>query len=163
MKIDSKMRRIKQKYKTVIEAKNQKGRDTLVVASIIFFMILQLFFGVKFPYFEEDAFKPIATDDYQKKWMDVTQEIDHTLKDNSEYTGIAIDFSPEPIKLILKSSFKKTNVMGNDHLNELISIANESITSNNLPASLKENETYKIIVTGKNRQEIARGTFRNDE
>ncbi|MCV9884347.1 hypothetical protein [Metabacillus halosaccharovorans] len=163
MKIDSKMRRIQQKYKIKIEAKNKKGKDALVVASIILFIILLLFFEVKFPYFEEDAIKPVATDDYQKKWMDVTQEIDDTLKDNSEYTGIAIDFSPEPIKLILKTSFEKTNVMGNDHLNELISIANESITSNNLPASLKENETYKIIVTGKNKEEIARGTFRNDE
>ncbi|MBU7592869.1 hypothetical protein [Metabacillus halosaccharovorans] len=163
MKIDPKMRRIQQKYKTEIEAKNQKGKDTLVVASIIFFMILLLFFGVKFADFEEDAIKPIATDDFQKKWMDVTLEIDDTLKDSSEYKGIAIDFSPEPIKIILKTSFDKTHIMGDDHLNELISIANESITSKNLPASLKENQTYEIIVIGKNREEITRGTFRNDE
>lgn len=163
MKIDSKMRRVQQKYKTEIEAKNKKGKDALVVASIIFFMILLLFFGVKFAYFEEVAIKPIATDDFQKKWMDVTLEIDDTLKDSSEYKGIAIDFSPEPIKIILKTSFDTTHIMDDDHLNELISIANESITSKNLPASLKENQTYEIIVIGKNREEITRGTFRNDE
>ncbi|WP_026560593.1 hypothetical protein [Bacillus sp. J37] len=161
MKIDSKMRRIQQKYKTEIEARNKKGRDALVVASIILFLILLLFLGV--PNFEKDANKPVATDDYQKKWMDVTQEIDNTLKDNNEYTGIAIDFNPEPIKLILKTSLKKTNGMGDDHLNELMSIANESITSNNLPALLEENETYEIVIIGKNREEITRGTFRNDE
>ncbi|WP_226530252.1 hypothetical protein [Metabacillus niabensis] len=163
MKVDSKMREIQRKYKTEIEAKNKKGKDALVVASIIFFMILLLFFGVKFPYFEEDAIQPVPPYDYQKKWMDVTQEIDDTLKNNSEYTGIAIDFSPEPIKIIVKTSFEKTNVMGDDHLNELISIANESITSNNLPALLKENETYEIIIIGNNKEEITRATFHNDE
>lgn len=71
-----------------------------------------LFFGVKFTYFEDDAIQPIAADDFQKRWMDVTLEIDDTLKNSSvEYTGVAIDFSPEPIKIILKTSFEKSNIM----------------------------------------------------
>lgn len=96
--------------------------------------------------------------------MDVTLEIDDTLKNSSvEYTGVAIDFSPEPIKIILKTSFEKSNINGDDHLNELISVANENINLYNLPALLKENETYEIIVIGKNKEEITRKIFRNNE
>lgn len=67
MKIDSKMIRIQQKYKAEIEAKNNKEKNALEVDSVIFFIILLLFFGVKFTYFEDDAIQPIAADDFQKR------------------------------------------------------------------------------------------------
>lgn len=42
-------------------------------------------------------------------------------------------------------------------------MANENINLYNLPALLKENETYEIIVIGKNKEEITRKIFRNNE
>jgi hypothetical protein len=96
--------------------------------------------------------------------MLVASKIDKKLKmTNDQYTGIAIDFNPEPIRYFLKTSIQESNLYTDDSLNEMINLANEIIKSSNLPSLLKENETYEIIVKGKNKQELIRKAFHNSE
>ncbi|HZH61602.1 MAG TPA: hypothetical protein VEY70_18930 [Metabacillus sp.] len=159
MKIDSKMRKIQQKYRDEIKFKNKQGKHAFEAAGVIFLFFLLLFVGIKFNFFDSDGIQPIPVDDFENRWMYVIPQIDDSLKNSSSvYTGIAIDFNPLPIKIILKTSFQKSKINDENILNELINLANENIKSNNLPAS---NETYEIIVIGSNNEEITRKVFNN--
>lgn len=92
--------------------------------------------------------------------MGVTIEIDDALKKNTdEYTGIAIDFNPKPIKIVIKTSFENNNINDDENQKKLINIANELVVSNNLPSTLRANETYEIIILSKNKEEITRKEF----
>lgn len=164
MKIDPKMRRIQQKYRKIIEQKNQKKRHFVEAVLVIFFIILFIQLNEYFAFqtifhnYRDNSVREI--DAYESRWMGVTRQIDDTLKNTGdEYIGIAIDFNPKPIKYILKTSFHETNLKVNENLNDLITVTNEIIKSNHLPTLLKENETYEIIVTGKNKDELARKVF----
>jgi|GEM_PF-5191232 len=159
MKIDSKMRKIQQKYRKEIRFKNKQGKHAFEAAGVIFLFFLLLFVGIKFNFFDSDSIQPIPDNDFENKWMYVIPQIDDSLKNSSsDYTGIAIDFNPQPIKIILKNSFQKPKINDENILNELINLANKNIKSNNLPAS---NETYEIIVIGRNKEEITREIFTN--
>jgi len=159
MKIDSKMRKIQQKYRKEIRFKNKQGKHAFEAAGVIFLFFLLLFVGIKFNFFDSDSIQPIPDNDFENKWMYVIPQIDDSLKNSSsDYTGIAIDFNPQPIKIILKNSFQKPKINDENILNELINLANKNIKSNNLPAS---NETYEIIVIGRNKEEIIRKIFTN--
>ncbi|MBD7936569.1 hypothetical protein H9655_05980 [Cytobacillus sp. Sa5YUA1] len=83
--------------------------------------------------------------------------MDGKLKVNyAQYTGIAIDFNPKPIKYILKTSIQDSDLDNDQHLSELIKDANAIIESNKLPNLLQEDETYEIIVRGIDNDELAR-------
>ncbi|MDQ0229201.1 hypothetical protein [Metabacillus malikii] len=157
MKIDSKMRRIQQKYRNEISLKNKKGKNAIEVICIIFFIILLIYFGAEFPIIESDYNQFTEIEDFEKRWMTVTRLIDDDIKNSSsEYVGIAIDFKPKPIKIIIKTSLEKLKLNDDDNLNEYINIANEKIMT------YIENDSYEIIVTGKNKEEITSKVFTND-
>ncbi|MGX1193020.1 hypothetical protein [Metabacillus sp. SLBN-84] len=159
---DSKMRKIQQKYRNDIELKSSEQKSGVEAVLIIFSFIFLLYLVTKFTVTEFEGIQPIQANDVEANWMEVTVEIDDALKkNNDEYTGIAIDFNPEPLKIIIKTSLKKTNLQGDENLNTVISAANEYVVSNNLPALLQATDTYEIIVLSKNKEEIARKEFDN--
>ncbi|MEK3808071.1 hypothetical protein MHB63_16245 [Bacillus sp. FSL H8-0547] len=136
MNKDSKMRKIQQKYRNDIEFKSSKRKNGAEAVIIVFLFIFLLYFGTQFSVSEPGGIQPLQASDVEGNWMEVTIVIDDALKtSNKEYTGIAIDFNPKPIRIILKTSLKNTNLQGDD-LNKLIGAANEYVVSNNLPALL---------------------------
>ncbi|MEL3971912.1 hypothetical protein AAEO50_06455 [Rossellomorea oryzaecorticis] len=96
---------------------------------------------------------------HQSKWLSASSEIDEQLKKESdEYTGVAVDFHPNPIKYILKSSFTKSNYDGAE-LERWIRLTNDIIESNDLPNLLKEGESYKIRIRGKDKKILLSNSF----
>jgi hypothetical protein len=95
----------------------------------------------------------------QSKWLSASSEIDEQLKKESDdYTGLAVDFHPKPVKYILKSSFTKSNYDGAE-LERWIQLTNEIIESNDLPDLLKEGESYEIRARGKDKKILLSNSF----
>lgn len=169
MKIDLKKRNVQQKYKEKIAQKKEGKKHSIEVILVAFSIILLLMLNGKYSeyskssnYFEDPS---IEFDDFEKsqrqfKWMEVIPKIDNKLKGtNSKYRGITIDFNPKSIKYFLNTSIQESNSDTEEDINELINTANQFIKSNNLSTLLKENETYEIIVRGKNKKELKRKVF----
>jgi hypothetical protein len=112
----------------------------------------------------DDVLVSVDTFDFEKsykqsKWLSVSSEIDEQLKKQSdEYTGVAVDFHPKPVKYILKSSFTKSNYDGAE-LERWIQLTNEIIESNDLPDLLKEGESYEIRARGKDKKILLSNSF----
>jgi hypothetical protein len=95
----------------------------------------------------------------QSKWLSASSEIDEQLrKESDEYSGLAVDFHPKPVKYILKSSFTKSNYDGAE-LERWIQLTNEIIESNDLPDLLKEGESYEIRIRGKDKKILLSNSF----
>lgn len=96
----------------------------------------------------------------QSKWLSASSEIDKQLKKESdEYTGVAVDFHPKPIKYILKSSFTKSNYDG-AKLERWVQLTKDIIESNDLPDLLKEGESYEIRIRGKDKKILLSNSFK---
>jgi hypothetical protein len=112
----------------------------------------------------DDVLVSVETFDFEKsykqiEWMSASSKIDKQLKKESdEYTGVAIDFHPEPLKYILKSSYTKSNYDGAD-LERWVQLTKNVIESNNLPDLLKEGETYEIRIIGKDKKILLSNSF----
>lgn len=154
------IRRIQQKYRDDKELKNNERKNAVEAAIIIFSFIFLFYLGTKFTFTESEGIQPLQANDVELGWIEVTKEIDDALKKNTdEYAGVAIDFNPKPIKIFIKTSFKKNNLNGDENLNKLINIANECVVANNLPSTLRAIDTYEIIILSNNKEEITRKEF----
>jgi hypothetical protein len=154
MKLDPKKIEIQQKYRDAMEQKKDKKKHfkeaIFIVTFIVLIFILNGFGG------NSSRVEGSKQSSIEAQWMYVAPEMDEVLKKmNDQYTGIAIDVNPKPIKYYVKTSLEKPD--GN--LNEMIQVTNEIIKFNNLPSLLKENETYEIIVRGSNQTELERKVF----
>ncbi|MGP1910672.1 hypothetical protein ACTSEZ_21285 [Metabacillus sp. JX24] len=154
------LRRVQQKYRDEKHFKKNKTRNTVEAVIIIFSFIFLLYLGTKLTFTESEGIQQLQANDVEGIWMGVTIEIDDALKKNTdEYTGIAIDFNPKPIKILIKTSNENNNLNEDENLKKLINIANEFVVVNNLPSTLQANETYDIIILSKNKEEIMRKEF----
>ncbi|MCM3325085.1 MULTISPECIES: hypothetical protein [Cytobacillus] len=160
MRIDSKKRRVQQKYKEIIELKKQERKHTIEVLIAIFLIVFLSFLnGENANVFNFNS-SAVEVGHPENKWIEVVSKMDEKLKVNyAQYTGIAIDFNPKPIKYILKTSIQDSDLDNDQHLGELIKDANAIIESSKLPNLLQEDETYEIIVRGIDNDELARKGF----
>ncbi|MED4400597.1 hypothetical protein ABET41_08815 [Metabacillus fastidiosus] len=148
-------RRIQQKYREKIEQKKISNKHFLTVLCYLSFGLIIF------------LWKPIDTrstvaidkiDSSESQWMSVAAKIDRQLEMTSEqYTGISIDLNPKPVKYILKTSIQENYI--NKEADQLINITNGIITSNNLPSLLREDESYEIIIIGKDKQVLSNKIF----
>ncbi|MED4534372.1 hypothetical protein [Metabacillus fastidiosus] len=148
-------RRIQQKYREKIEQKKISNKHFLTgLCYLSFGLIIFLWTPI-------DTKSTVAIDKIdssESQWMIITAEIDKQLKMTSEqYTGISVDLNPKPIKYILKTSTEEPYI--NEEPDRLINTTNEIITSNNLPSLLRENESYEIIIIGKDKQVLSNKIF----
>ncbi|WP_226666374.1 hypothetical protein [Metabacillus litoralis] len=160
MKVNSNRRRLQEKYKEKVDLKKNKRKYTLEAIIVLLVFIIFVFLDNKHGI--TSTYDPTINkvDITENQWMSVIPTMDEKLKVNHpEYKTISIDFNPKPIKYYLNTSMQKSNIETEYKLNELILESNEIITLYQLPYLLKENETYEIIVRGKNKEVLKRESF----
>ncbi|WP_070119557.1 hypothetical protein [Bacillus marinisedimentorum] len=154
MKVDVvKKRKIQQKYREKMKMKKVGPKDLLeavVVISCLFIVMTPIIF------MEEDYVNSSIED----KWMRVIPAIDNELISASYYTGVAIDFNPKPIKIIVRTNISDTGLNAEKTQGELINVVNNIIKLNKLPTLLEKDETYEIIIEGTKYKELKREVYR---
>ncbi|MGG3800803.1 hypothetical protein [Metabacillus fastidiosus] len=148
-------RKIQQKYREQIELNKMSNKHFLI---FLCFLSLGLIVFLWKPIDAKNTVTINKIDSSESQWMSVAAKIDRQLEMTSEqYTGISVDLNPKPIKYILKTSTQEPYV--NEEPDQLINITNGIITSNNLPSLLRENESYEIIIIGKDKQVLSNKIF----
>ncbi|TFE00630.1 hypothetical protein [Jeotgalibacillus salarius] len=153
MKNHPKAKSIQQHYRTELAHQKKKSRYSLEAIAVM----LGILFVLIFQWNNANKAEILALSDTEKSWFEVTPHIEEYLESMfSEYEGIAIDVNDETKRLILKTSFVKSDEDVEGNLTELVNVTNRLLGNATSPS---KDETYMIIVRGENEEELIRKVF----
>ncbi|AJD90273.1 hypothetical protein JMA_09560 [Jeotgalibacillus malaysiensis] len=153
MKKHPKAKNIQQHYRTALAQRKKKNRYSFEAVAILTGLLIVLIFQWQ----NANKTEILAVHEPEKSWYEVTPHIDSYLKDLfPAYNGVAMDITDEPKRLILKTTFGKSDEDIEGDLKEMINVANR-LVGNTVSESHAEN--YMIIVKGENDRELMRKVF----
>lgn len=160
MKLDYKKAKIQEKYREKMKRKKIKPKQTLEVIVILFMLVIMVSLipvVVKdLPYVEDHDIRPVSATD---EWLLSLPAIESELKSNPFYKGISFDPNPKPMKIIVRTIINEDERDMESLKGEFLNDVNRIIRYQKLPDLLEENETYEIIIVGKNNKELIRNVY----